>query len=57
VLEGEKIRTCAESIHSNSRAEERLCDPLLLLDEDAIALSEARQALNGCDTSTCKADS
>jgi len=43
---------CAEAIYGSGRAEERLCDLLLLLDEDRVTFGELSKALNGRDAGT-----
>ncbi len=52
--DGEKKgRTRAESVDGDGRAEERLADLLLLLNEDRVTFGEPREALDGRDTSSC----
>ena len=50
----ERTRTRAEAVDGDGRAEERLGDLLLLGNEDRVTLGEPGEALNGCDTSSCK---
>jgi hypothetical protein len=55
-IAGTTIRTCAEAVDGSGGAEERLANPLLLQDEDRVALREAREAVDGGDAGTCDAN-